>query len=178
LKYFFNKVISLKSEKAVTKQKRMTDATSDMLMRKLQYYVNMALAAPEKSAERIYRIHILFQYCMTDEGAPVLTSEKYTRFRGQMLDRIAEFEKDPIAKPYRHFRHGMTVLKATLLGQPLRRSPRHRLQADHEKFSTAEPVPQDPAPRKCQCFYCTYPEKNVPIKVKVLPRRSARLMKV
>ena len=158
----------------------MTAATSDMLMRKVQYYVKMALAAPEKSAERVYRIHILFQYCMTDEGAPVLTSEKYTRFRGQLLTRIAEFENDPIAKPYPHFRHGMTVLKATLVGQPLRRSPRHRLQADHEKFSTVEPVPQDPAARKCQCFYCTYQEQNVPIKikVKVLPRRSARLMKV
>ena len=156
----------------------MTAATSDMLMRKVQYYVKMALAAPEKSALRVYRIHILFQYCMTDEGAPVLTGEKYTRFREILLTRIAEFEKDPIAKPYLHFRHAMTILKATLLGQPLRRSPRHRLQADHEKFSTAEPLPQDPAAFKCQCFYCTYQEKNVPIKVKVLPRRSARLMKV
>jgi hypothetical protein len=134
----------------------MTETNLELLMRKLNYYVQMALAAPEKSAERVYRIHILFQYCMTDEGAPVLTTDKYTRFRVILLDRIAEFENDPIAKPYRHFRHAMADLKATLLGQPRRRSPRLRLQADHENFSTAEPVPQDPAPRKCQCFYCTY----------------------
>ncbi len=145
-----------------------------MLMSKLQYYIQMALAAPEKSAERIYRIHILFQYCMTSEAEEVLTTEKYARFRGQMLGRIAEFENDPIAKPYLHFRDGMTLLKATLLGQPLRRSPRLKLEASHEKFSTAEPVPQDPDAFKCRCLYC---EPSVPIKVKVLPRRSARLMR-
>jgi len=144
----------------------------DMLMRKLNYYVKMALDAPEKSALRVYRIHVLFQYCMTAEGEPVLTSEKYERFRGILLARIAEFEMDPIAKPYLHFRHGMAVLKAALLGQPLRRSARCRIQADHEKFAIVEPAPVDQDPI-CQCAECTH--RRV-INVKVLPRRSARLM--
>ena len=156
----------------------MTDTNADMLMRKLNYYVKMSLDAPEKSAERIYRIHVLFQYCMTAEGEPVLTSEKYERLRGIMLGRIAEFEMDPIAKPYLRFRRVMAELKASLLGQPLRRSARCRIQADHEKFAIVEPapvyqqVPMDyPA---CQCVYCT--SHRPLIKVKVLPRRSARLM--
>ena len=162
----------------------------------LAIYVNKVGELPKKE-QKVFVTTGLFTYLSTAEVKPLLNTPKYAKFRTVLLRKIHEFTNDAFAREKKNHRIQAVMRELfTYLVQddsvPPRRSERQKqrvvrhlnncfdhcesiccmnIAADLKKWSSVKPGQQEVPPASVAA------PKPVSIKVKVLPRRSARLMK-
>ena len=155
----------------------------------LRIYIEKANSLSDK-AQKLVCIEGIFDYLSTADVKPLLERPAFTLFRNVMLNKMQDFANDPYVLARRQQYHRLYAVFCemfTYLVQddsvPLRRSERQKQRAVR-KFNKCFQSCENPA---CQCSAAEFAElvqwssvhpnaKPVSIKVKVLPRRSARLM--
>lgn len=161
----------------------------------LAIYVNKVGELPTKE-QKVFVTTGLFTYLSTAEVKPLLNTPKYAKFRTVLLRKIHEFTNDAYARKKKNHRIQAVLRELfTYLVQDdsvaPRRSERQKqrvvrrlnncfdhcesiycmnIAADLKKWSAVKPGQQEEPPAPVAA------PKPVSIKVKVLPRRSARLM--
>lgn len=163
----------------------------------LTIYVNKAAALPEKE-HKVICIAGIFDYLSTADVKPLLYRPDFAKFRNVILNKIHEFSNDPYLLARRKQYHRLFAVFRELFtyivqddSVPARRSERQKQRAVrifNERFdycssplciSIATELKQWSAVRPNAKHVSIKPvaaSKPVSIKVKVLPRRSARLM--
>ena len=175
------------------------EAYPQAVMKVAAIYVNKAIEMKEKEPKLVC-ITGFFDYLSTADVKPLLHTPDFARFRNSLLNKIHEFSNDPYLLARRKQYHRLfAVLREmfTYLVQddsvPARRSERQKQRAVmrfNERFahcsspvciSIATELKQWSAvqPNAKHVSITSKPvavPKPLIIKVKVLPRRSARLM--
>ena len=134
-------------------------------------YIEQTLVLKTKP-ERIVYIQGLFDYLSTAAVKPLLkNAPEYANFRNSILEKIHEFSADSYLRVHRQKYHRLFAVFQELFtylveddSVPVRRSEREKQHAV-ERFNASIVNAEAAAAAK-----------PVSIKVKVLPRRSARLM--
>ena len=157
-------------------------------------YVNTANALPNKEVkvfcitEKIFCITGLFDYLSTAEVKPILKTERFARIREILLKKIQEFSTHFYVLAYKHrYHHLISVMNElfTYLTQdasvPRRRSERQKqlaVRTFNRFFETSSNPECISVATELKYWSAIKPNqvKPVSIKVKVLPRRSARLL--
>lgn len=152
----------------------------------LKIYIDKASALPEKEEKVVY-ITGLFEYLSTADVKPLLHTPDSANFRIMLLHKIQEFSNDPYLLTRRQQYHHLFALfreMFTYLVQddsvPARRSERQKqraVQLFNQRFEQCSSPACSTLAKELKQWSSVKP--NAPpinIKVKVLPRRSARLM--
>ena len=150
-------------------------------------YVDKANVLPKKE-QKIYCITGLFDYLSTADVKPILHTERFARVRNILLRKIHEFSNDSYVVANKHKYHRLNAVMRELFAYlvqddsvPRRRSERQKQRAVRA-FNTCFEHCSSPqcmtVASKLKYWSSIKPNqvKPVSIKVKVLPRRSARLM--
>jgi hypothetical protein len=163
----------------------------------LVIYVNKCGVLPKKE-QKVFVITGLFNYLSTADVKPLLNTPKFANLRNIILEKIHEFLNDAYVRVQQNHRTQAVLRELfTYLVQddsvPLRRSQRQKqrevrhlnscfdhcesiccmtIAADLKKWSAVKP---DAAPVIVAPVAVPKPV-SIKVKVKVLPRRSARLM--
>ena len=156
------------------------------VMKVAAIYVNKARAMTEKEPKLVC-ITGLFDYLSTAEVKPVLNTPDFAKFRNMLIRKIQEFSNDAYLLARRKQYHRLFAVFRELFtylvqddSVPQRRSERQKQRAVrrfNQRFEyCSSPVCISIANELKQWSAVQPNAKHVSIKVKVLPRRSARLM--
>ena len=165
----------------------------------LTIYVNKAAALPEKE-HKVVCIAGIFDYLSTADVKPLLYRPDFAKFRNVILNKIHEFSNDPYLLARRKQYHRLFAVFRELFtyivqddSVPARRSDRQKQRAVMRFNKLFEPCSSPvciAVAKELKQWSAVRPNakhvsitskpvavpKPVSIKVKVLPRRSARLM--
>jgi hypothetical protein len=145
----------------------------------LSIYIEKATVALTK-AERLYCITGLFDYLSTAEVKPLIQTAGFAQFRTILLRKIHEYTNDSTVQAHPHRYHRLLAVMRELFAYlvaddsvPRRRSERLKQRRRSERLKQ----------RAVCAFNAYYGLPNlaelppaVRVTVKVLPRRSARLL--
>jgi len=130
----------------------------------LSIYIEKATEAPTKD-ERIFCLTGFFTYLSTAPVKPLMNTAAFAAFRTILLRKIHEYTNDRDVQAQKHRYHRLQAVMREMFSclvqddsVPCRRSARLKAQVVRELNA-----------------YCAA-QKPVSIRVKVLPRRSARLL--
>ena len=162
------------------------EAYPSAVMKVLTIYVNKATAMTEKE-QKLVCIAGFFDYLSTADVKPLLNTSDFANFRNMILKKIHEFSHDPYLLARRPQYHRLFAVFCELFtylvpdnSLPRRRSERQKQRAVRA-FNTCFEHCSSPqcmtVASKLKYWSSIKPNqvKPVSIKVKVLPRRSARL---
>lgn len=173
------------------------EAYPQAVMKVLGIYVNKAVSMTEKESKLVC-IAGLFDYTSTADVKALLNTPDFAKFRNMVIEKIHEFSNDPYLLARRKQYHRLFAVFRELFTYlvqddsiPQRRSDRQKQRAVrrfNERFEyCSSPVcigiatelkqwsAVQPNAKHVSIQSTTVP-KPLSIKVKVLPRRSARLM--
>ena len=169
-----------------TKRFKM-EAYPEAVEKIIAIYVDKA-NMPQKKEQKIYCITGLFNYLSTADVKPILQTERFAKVRNILLRKIDDFSNHAYIVHNKHKYHRLNAVMRELFtflvqddSVPRRRSERQKQRAvrgfntcfEHcsspQCISVANELKQWSAVKPNQL-------KPVSIKVKVLPRRSARLL--
>jgi hypothetical protein len=146
------------------------EAYSATVKEVLSIYIEKATVALTK-AERLYCITGLFDYLSTAEVKPLIQTAGFAQFRTILLRKIHEYTNDSTVQAHPHRYHRLLAVMRELFAYlvaddsvPRRRSERLKQRAVcafNAYYGLPNPAELPPAVR---------------VTVKVLPRRSARLL--
>ena len=173
------------------------EAYPKAVMKVLGIYVNKAVSMTEKESKLVC-IAGLFNYTSTADVKPLLHTPDFAKFRNTLLNKIHEFSNDPYLIARRKQYHRLFAVFRELFtyivqddSVPQRRSERQKQRAVRRFNKRFEPCSSPvciAVAKELKQWSAVLPNakhvsiepvaatKPVSIKVKVLPRRSARLM--
>ena len=171
------------------KTKKKMEAYPSAVMKVLTIYVNKATAMTEKE-QKLVCIAGFFDYLSTADVKPLLNTSDFANFRNMILKKIHEFSHDPYLLARRPQYHRLFAVFCELFtylvpdnSLPRRRSERQKQRAVrhfNQRFALCSSPECVSIANELKTWNAVRPNataiKPVSIKVKVLPRRSARLM--
>jgi len=168
-----------------SKQEEM-DTYVEAVKKVIEIYIKKVKAFPKKE-QKVFVITGLFTYLSTAEVKPLLNTAAFAKYRTVLLRKIHEFSNDAYVRAKENHRT-QTVLRELFI-YLVQDDSIPRRQSERQKQRTVQHL--NSCFEHCDCPCCmniveelkkwsavepVHVVKPVSIKVKVLPRRSARLL--